>query len=475
MTTVLAFLLTIAVLVTVHEWGHYRMARACGVRVLRFSVGFGPVLARWQPDPQGTEWVLCAFPLGGYVRMLDSREDEVPAHQRATAFDQRPLVQRSLIVAAGPLANLVLAVILYAAAAWWGTQEPVARLATPVAGSPAERAGLQAGDRVVAVCEAPEGAMASDAGGRCVDIESLGQLHWQLTRAVLDRRDVSLELAGDGPSGSRRAVLRLGNLGGEVDEQFLRRVGLTGAFSEPVIQRVIEGGAADEAGVRAGDRVVALDGLPIRDAAALRERIRASAAASPAAAAQTGDASVLPAQTWRLVREGRELELEVRPRAVRQSDGPRIGRVEAAIGSAPESVLVRQGPAEALGRGLSQSLEMSWLTVRMIGRMLVGEASVRQLSGPLTIADAAGQSVQRGAAHYLGFLALVSISLFVLNLVPLPMLDGGHLMYHLFEAFTGRPPSDIWLERLQRIGMVLLLMLMALALTNDVLRLFGLN
>lgn len=469
MTTLLSFLLTIAVLVTVHEWGHYRMARACGVRVLRFSVGFGPVLLRRQAHPEATEWVLCALPLGGYVRMLDTREDEVAPAQRAVAFDQRPLFQRSLIVAAGPLANLVLAVLLYGAAAWWGTQEPVARLATPVAGTPAERAGLQAGDRVVAVCEAPSGPLTGDPVAGCTPIESMGELHWKLTRAALDRVAVTLELAGDGPSGARRATLNLAALDGEVDEQFLRRVGLSGAYSEPVIQRVMDGGAAQDAGVMAGDRVVAVDGMPVRDAAALRERIRG------AVAGDGGDASALAIQRWRIQRDGRELELEVRPRPVKSNDGPRIGRVEAAIGSAPQTVFVRKGPVEAIGRGAAQSLEMSWLTIRMIGRMLIGEASVRQLSGPLTIADAAGQSVQRGAAQYLGFLALVSISLFVLNLIPLPMLDGGHLMYHLFEAVTGRPPTDVWLERLQRVGMVLLLMLMALALTNDVLRLLGLN
>ena len=468
MTTVLSFLLTIAVLVTVHEWGHYRMARACGVRVLRFSVGFGPVLWRRQAHPLATEWVLCALPLGGYVRMLDTREESVDPGDMAMAFDQRPLLQRSLIVAAGPLANLFLAVVLYAAASWWGTQEPAARLATPVAGSPAERSGLQAGDRVLAVCPGKEGPLGRAPADACEPVQSIGELHWQLTRAALDRAVVTLELAGDGPSGKRRLVLDLSALGGEIDEQFLRRVGLVGAFSEPVIQRVMDGGAAQAAGVQAGDRVLSVDGVAVRDAAALRERIRQSVKASVPGSRE-------PEQRWLILRDGREVELAVQPRPAQAPDGQRIGRVEAAIGATPEVVTVRKEPLSALGHGVSQSVEMSWLTVRMIGRMLVGEASIRQLSGPLTIADAAGQSVQRGAAQYLSFLALVSISLFVLNLVPLPMLDGGHLMYHLFEAFTGRPPSDVWLERLQRIGMVLLLMLMVLALTNDVMRLLGLN
>jgi regulator of sigma E protease len=462
MTTVLSFLLTIAVLVTVHEWGHYRMARACGVRVLRFSVGFGPVLWRRQANPQATEWVLCALPLGGYVRMLDTREEEVSPELLPTAFDRRPLLQRSLIVAAGPLANLILAVLLYAAAAWWGTQEPVARLATPVAGSLIERAGVQAGDRVVSVCVGAPNPLGRSPDEACEDVDSLSALHWQLTRAALDRQTVRLQLTREGFVGARQATVDLSAFAGEVDEQFLRRVGLSGAFSEPVIQRVMDGGAAQEADVRAGDRVLSVDGVSVRDAAALRERIRRHLdRADP--------------QQWVVMREGRELTLEVQPRATTSADGARVGRVEAAIGTAPEWVTVRKGPLQAVAHGAAQSIEMSWLTVRMIGRMVIGEASLRQLSGPLTIADAAGQSVQRGAAQYLGFLALVSISLFVLNLVPLPMLDGGHLMYHLFEAFTGRPPSEVWLERLQRIGMVLLLMLMALALTNDVIRLLGLN
>ena len=191
---------------------------------------------------------------------------------------------------------------------------------------------------------------------------------------------------------------------------------------------MIDGGAAQEAGVQAGDRVLSVDGTAVRDAAALRERIRSHSNPSEP-------------QIWLVNRGGRDIELEVRARAATTSEGLRVARVEAAIGSTPEFVTVRKGPLQAVAQGVSQAFEMSWLTVRMMGRMIIGEASIRQLSGPLTIADAAGQSAQRGAAQYLGFLALVSVSLGVLNLLPLPMLDGGHLMYYLFEGVTGRPVS----------------------------------
>ncbi len=463
MTTIAAFLVAILLLVTVHEWGHYRMARACGVRVLRFSVGFGPVLWRRQTQPEGTEWVVCALPLGGYVRMLDSREGDVAPQDLPQAFDRRPLLARSLIVAAGPLANLVLAVFLYCIAAWWGTQEPVARVASPLVGSLVQRSGLLAGDRVQRVCEAGGAPHSINDENRCVEVRSLAELHWALTRAALDRRAIELQV-----SGGRRIRLDLTTYPGPVDDQFLRGIGLTGAFSEAVIQRVIEGGAAAESGLMAGDLVLSVDGIAVVDAAGLRARIRGTGAGS------TG-AQEAASQRWSVLRQGRELTLEVRPRIAQLPNGDRVGRVEAAIGGTPETAFLSLGPIQALRHGVDQALEMSWLTVRMVGRMLLGEASLKQLSGPLSIADAAGQSAQGGVAHYLGFLAVVSISLFVLNLLPLPMLDGGHLMYHLYEYFSGRAPSDVWLERMQRAGIVLLLALMALALGNDVMRLLGLN
>jgi regulator of sigma E protease len=223
------------------------------------------------------------------------------------------------------------------------------------------------------------------------------------------------------------------------------------------------GGAAARAGLREGDHVLAVDGEPVAEAARLRELIRASGA--------EGEPHPM---RWRIERGAQVLELEVRPAAVRV-DGRRIGRIEAFIGAPPEVVTVRYGALEGFTRAVARTWDMSWLTLRMLGKMVIGEASLKNLSGPLTIADYAGQSARLGVAYFLGFLAVVSVSLGVLNLLPLPMLDGGHLMYYLFEAVTGRPVSDVWLERLQRGGVAIMLMMMSLALYNDVARFLGLH
>jgi regulator of sigma E protease len=258
-------------------------------------------------------------------------------------------------------------------------------------------------------------------------------------------------------------VLDLEGLGSrEVDAQLIRRIGLGGAYAEPVMGQIKSGGPAEAAGLRAGDRVLSVDGMAIADASSLRELIRSS-----------GSASVIKPQQWLVERGSQRLQFDIEPVLV--ADGERrVGRIEAFIGGPPEMVLVRYGFFDGLSQAVSRTADMASLTLKMFGRMVIGEASLKNLTGPLTIADYAGQSVRVGLAYYLGFLAVVSISLGVLNLLPLPMLDGGHLMYHLFEAATGRPVSGLWLERLQRGGVAIMLMLMSIALFNDVVRLVGL-
>jgi len=454
-TTVLAFLFTLGVLVVIHEYGHYRVAVACGVKVLRFSVGFGRVLWRRQSSPDATEFVLCALPLGGYVRMLDEREGPVDRDELDQAFNRKPLWQRAAIVSAGPLANLALAVLLYAAAHWIGIQEPKALLGPPAAASVAERAGLRAGDWVRSI---------STNGQDWRDVRSLTDLRWEVTQAALQRGSVQLQVSDRDGRGTRNVTLDTSGLQTqELDAALADRIGLGAGWREPVLGEIKAGGPADQAGLRRGDRVLQVDGAAIIDAQNIIDRVRAAVADGKPVAS-----------TWLVERGGRTLTVTVTPRVMEEA-GKRFGRIDAAPGQPPAMVVVRHGFLEGLQQGATRTWEISALTVKMLGRMLIGEASLKNLSGPLTIADYAGQSVNQGLAYYLGFLALVSVSLGVLNLLPLPMLDGGHLMYYIFEGVTGRPVSDLWLARLQRGGIVVLLMMMSVALFNDVARLLGLH
>ncbi|MEO8118055.1 MAG: RIP metalloprotease RseP [Rhodoferax sp.] len=453
MLTLAAFVLALGLLIAVHEYGHYRMAVACGVKVLRFSIGFGKTLFRWQPKGSSTEFVLAAFPLGGYVKMLDEREAPVADGERHLAFNAQPLRSRVAIVAAGPVANLLLAVLLYAVVNWSGMQHPAAILASPEAGSIAERAGLTGGERVQ---------RAGFDGSELQDVESFEDLRWFLTKGALEGRDVRLSVTRPERGASGDVLLKLSAVdASEANAELFRKIGVVGPFSRPVMGEVVVGAAADKAGLRNGDVVRQVGSVSVVDGQQLRQLIRSSVL----------NGKSVPA-VWKINRGGVELEVTVTPEVKQEGERP-VGKIGAYVGAMPELVTVRYGVMDGLWRGIVRTWDVSALTLRMMGKMVVGEASLKNLSGPLTIADYAGKSAGMGFTQYLLFLALISVSLGVLNLLPLPVLDGGHLMYYLWEGLTGKPVSDAWMERLQRGGVAILLLMMSIALFNDITRLFG--
>lgn len=459
MITLLAFILALGLLAAIHEYGHYRAALAFGIKVLRFSIGFGPPIYTWRRPGNPTEFRICLLPLGGYVSMLDERESPVDPAERHLAFNTQPLKARAAVVAAGPLANLLLAVLLYAVVNWVGVVQPRAVLASPAQGSIAEKAGLASGDLITEAAFNDE---------EFEPVRSFDELRWYLTQAALRRHDLKLGVssatgAGDAGRPERLVRLPLAELNPETADALLfQQIGITSPRTQPVLGEVMAGGAADQAGLRSGDRVLQIDARPVSDGQELRRMIRATL--------PPGEGQPLP--IWKIERGGVQLDLPVRPQVKAEPQG-RIGVIGAYVGAAPDYAEVRYGLGEGLWAAIEKTWDMSTLTLSMMAQMLTGDASLKNLSGPLTIADYAGKSASLGWVPYLLFLAVISVSLGVLNLLPLPVLDGGHLMYYLWEWLSGRPVSDLWMERLQRLGVAVLLIMMAVALFNDVARLLG--
>ncbi len=439
--TLLAFIVALGILITFHELGHYWVARLCGVRVLRFSVGFGRVLLR-RTDRHGTEWALSAIPLGGYVKMQD---DPPPGASRAVAaqsFNTQPVARRIAIVAAGPIFNLVLAVLLYAGLNLAGTQEPAAVIAPPAAGTPAAQAGFQGGDRIVAI------------DGR--QVASWNDARWRLLDVLSAGGQARVDVRASGGATQLRALQVPGNRMDPAQGDPLADAGLRLAQPRPVVREVIPGGEGEHAGLRNGDRIVRAGDTLEPGTAQLVDIIQHHA----------GQPLALT-----LLRDGATVTLTVVPRA-ETVQGATIGRLGVQLGGDLPMVTVRYGLFESMGRAAVRTWDTAWLSLRMMGRMVIGEVSWRNISGPVTIADYAGQTARLGIAAYVAYLALISISLGVLNLLPIPMLDGGHLLYYLVEIVRGSPPPDRWIDIGQRAGIGLLAGLMGLALFNDFARLF---
>jgi regulator of sigma E protease len=441
-----SFLVVLGILVTFHELGHYLVARWCGVKVLRFSVGFGRVVWSRRIGVDRTEFAVSALPLGGYVKMADEREGNLPPEDLPRSFNRASVWRRIAIVAAGPIANLLLAVLLYAGLFVAGVPGHQPVLAEPPAGTPAAVAGFAAGDRVTGV-----------AG---VAVESFHDLRWRLLDASgRDRVEVGVTTLG-GSQATR--VLSLAQLSGsDWEGPFMQKLGLAADFGPPLIEEAVAGKPAARAGLRQGDRILAVDGAVVR---------------SPADVAAATNARPGVEILFRVERDGARFDVPLVP-DVTESGGRRVGIAGVRLKVDPDvakglATTVRYGPLRALAEGARKTWELSVFTVKMLGRVLVGEASVRNISGPITLADYAGQSAQAGALVFVGYLALISISLGVLNLLPVPLLDGGQLLYYFAEIVRGRPLSDRAFELGQRIGMAVLAALMALALFNDFSRLF---
>lgn len=444
------FILALGALIFFHEYGHYAVARWCGVKVLRFSVGFGKPLFKWVRGKDRTEWVVAAFPLGGYVKMLDEREGPVPTEDLDRSFNRQPVGRRFAIVAAGPLANLLLAIVIYWGLFATGTEELKPRLSVIEPQSIAAIAGVQDGDLVVRVDEEA--------------VRSWSELRWALLRHALDQRQVVLNVR---TAEDIEAFRSLDFSGVKIDDgetDLIARIGLRPwrPLIVPIVGQVMAGSAAERAGVLPGDEFVVLAGAPLDSWAELVERVRSRAGVAI-------DAEI--------IRDGRRMKFTLTPDEAVEAGEP-VGRIgisvaEPSQGRAELFTIVRYGIGESLIKAVAKTWDTSVLSLKMIGRMITGDVSWKNLSGPVTIADYAGQSAKLGWTYYLGFVALISISLGVLNLLPIPVLDGGHLLYYTIEIIKGGPVPERVMEIGQQIGLVALAMLMAFAFYNDLTRLFS--
>ena len=442
LTTILSFLVMIGILVVVHEYGHYLAARWAGVKVLKFSVGFGKPLFSRRLGQDQTEWVVSALPLGGYVKMLDEREGAVAKEEAHRAFNRATVWRRMAIVVAGPLANFLLAVVVFWALFIHGVPALKPIVGEPDQQTPAAQAGLRNGDEIVSV------------NGRRV--ETFADLQMALLESAVNKARPAIALV----NGEQRE-LDFSNVDTGDMEDSARTLGIVPYTPDlaPVVGRLEAGGVAEKSGLKPDDRILSVNGQAIQTWQDFSKQVRA-----------------FPGREIEVAVESSQTRRSIRMTPVRASDkGTEIGRVGA--GPKVDTALFealrteqRYGPVVALGQAMIKTWDTTVFSLKMLGRMVIGQVSWRNLSGPISIADYAGQTAQQGWMSFLGFLAVISIGLGVINLLPIPLLDGGHLMYYIFEVFRGRPVSERVLDIGARIGMAMLGTLIFMALYNDILR-----
>ncbi|GAA5182792.1 sigma E protease regulator RseP [Niveibacterium umoris] len=438
-----AFIVAIAILVPIHEFGHYATARLFGVRVLRYSFGFGRVLLRRQKSPDSTEWVVGAIPLGGYVKMLDEREQPVPEADLPFAFNRKPVAQRIAIVAAGPIANLALAIFIYWFTFMLGVTELRPILAEPPPKSLAASVGLVAGDQVTKV------------GSR--ETPTWSEVRWALLKDLVEGESVSLSIL----RGTSTKEIQVAIPSNGIDMQQGDPLSGLGFAPErpvlaPVVGTVLSGGPADRAGLKPGDRFKRLGTSPVATADEVASIVRRSSN-------QHLDALV--------ERNGADIDVILQP-ALRVENGQEVGKIDIAFAAdnawrTRMVMSVSYGPFESLAHATQKAWDTTVFSLKVLGRLISGQLSIKTVSGPVAIAGYAGESAQRGIDVFIGFVAFLSLSIAIFNLLPIPVLDGGHIMYYLAEVVLGRPVRQATLEAGQQVGMVVLISLMVVALYND--------
>lgn len=446
--TLLAFFVVLGTLIIVHELGHYWVARWCGVKVLRFSVGMGKVIFSRRIGPDQTEWALSILPFGGYVKMLDAREQDVkdcPAEDLKREFTRQTVWRRIAIVAAGPIANFLLAIFLFSALYMYGVSEPVAKIGTVPENSASYKAGLRGGELITAV------------NGESIQIWT--DLRWKLLQLAVDKTSAEITFQKQNSTSNeapRTAIVSMEGLSlKDLEGDFLGKLGIDLARPKVILGQVAPNGPAQQAGLLEGDLILEINGVPMHDAQAFVAVVRAS-----------------PAKLLKLrvLRKQQELDVEVTPVA-QAKNGLTYGQIKVALAPMPpEMIIAQSSPGAALSKATVRTWDTSILTLRMLGKMIVGEVSWKNITGPITIADYAGKTARIGLVSFLSYIALISISLGVMNLLPIPVLDGGLLLYYSLEVVTGKPLSEKFTEIAQRAGVGILMMLMAVAIFNDIAR-----